>query len=155
MSIAAITGLPFLEPVAKAILTEAWVLAESVNDVKILLAGEKLSLVKTEANWKTSLRNLFGGNTKGDDSGFKYEIYLGLLLTITDRDDVVYRTMDLIQMNICKNYNKEFRMNKGLMSFKSTITYDIAPLFTAMPWTVGMLSDSGSYQFNVECNNGY
>ncbi len=155
MSIAAVTGLPFLEPVAKAILTEAWVLAESVNDVKILLAGEKLSLVKTEANWKTSLRNLFGGNTKGDDSGFKYEIYLGLLLTITDRDDVVYRTMDLIQMNICKNYNKEFRMNKGLMSFKSDITYDIAPLFTAMPWTVGMLSDSGSYKFNVECNNGY
>ena len=155
MSVAAVTCLPFLEPIAKAVLTEAWVLAESVNDVKALLAGEKLSLMKTSANWKTSLTNLFGASAKGDVSGFKYEVYLGFLLMITDRDKVVYRTMDLIQMNICKNYNKEFRMNKGLMSFKSNVTYNIAPLFTAMPWTVGMLSDSGSYRFSLECNNGY
>ena len=155
MSVAAVTCLPFLEPIAKAVLTEAWVLAESVNDVKALLAGEKLSLMKTSANWKTSLTNLFGASAKGDGSGFKYEVYLGFLLMITDRDKVVYRTMDLIQMNICKNYNKEFRMNKGLMSFKSNVTYNIAPLFTAMPWTVGMLSDSGSYRFSLECNNGY
>lgn len=155
MSVAAVTCLPFLQPIAKAVLTEAWVLAESVNDVKALLAGEKLSLMKTSANWKTSLTNLFGASAKGEGSGFKYEVYLGFLLMITDRDKVVYRTMDLIQMNICKNYNKEFRMNKGLMSFKSNVTYNIAPLFTAMPWTVGMLSDSGSYRFSLECNNGY
>ncbi|MBP5773650.1 MAG: hypothetical protein J6W35_06225 [Eubacterium sp.] len=154
-SIAAVTGLPFLEPIAKVILTECWVLAESANDVKILLNGEKLSLVKTESNWKTSLRNLGGGNSKGDGSGFKYEVYLGLLITLTDRDDVVYRTMDLIQMNICKNYNKEFKMNKGLMSFKSTVSFESAPLFTAMPWTIGMLNESGSYKFEMECNNGY
>ena len=154
-SVAAVTGLPFLETVAKVILTEAWVLAESVNDIKILLAGEKLSLIKTEENWQTSLSNLFGASAKGNGSGFKYEVYLGLLLAISDRDDVVYRTMDLIQMNICKNYNKEFRMNKGLMSFKSTVEYNIPPLFTAMPWTVGMLSENGSYKYSVECDNGY
>ena len=154
-SIAAVTCLPFLEPIAKVILIEAWVMAESVCDVRALLNGEKLSLVKTEANWKTSLTNLGGGSEKGDSNGFKYEVYLGLLLTITDRDDAVYRTMDLIQMNICKNYNQEFRMNKGLMSFESKVTYNVAPLFTAMPWTVGMLSESGAYQFDVECNNGY
>lgn len=154
-SVAAVTGLPFLQPIAKVLLTEAWVLAESVNDVKILLSGEKLSLLKTEANWKTSLRNLGGSNTKGDSNGFKYEVYLGFLLMIKGRNDVVYRTMDLIQMNICKNYNKEFRMNKGLMSFKSKVSYKIAPLFTAMPWTIGMLSESGSYRYELDCNNGY
>lgn len=154
-SVAAMTGLPFLEPIAKVIVTEAWVFAESVNDVKILLSGEKLSLLKTEANWKTSLTNLFGANTNGDESGFKYEVYLGFLLLISDRDNVIYRTMDLIQMNICKNYNKEFRMNKGMMSFESNVTFNVAPLFTAMPWTVGMLSDSGSYRFDIECNNSY
>lgn len=154
-SIAAVTGLPFLEPIAKAILTECWVLAESANDVKILLNGEKLSILKTEANWRTSLRNLGGATDKGDASGFKYEIYLGLLLALVDRDDVVYRTMDLIQMNICKKYNKEFRMNKGLMSFKSTVSFESAPIFTAMPWAIGKLNESGSYQFEMECNNGY
>lgn len=154
-SVAAVTGLPFLEPIAKVLLTEAWVLAESVNDIKILLKGEKLSLIKTSANWKTSLSNLSGGNTSGDSNGFKYEVYLGLLLTISNRNDVVYRTMDLIQMNICKNYNKEFRMNKGLMSFESSVSFDVAPLFTAMPWAIGMLNEGGSYRFNVECNNGY
>ena len=154
-SVAAVTGLPFLETVAKVVLTEAWVLAESVNDVKILLNDGKLSLLKTEDNWKTSLSNLFGASDKGDSSGFKYEIYLGMLLAISDREDVVYRTMDLIQMNICNKYNKEFRMNKGLMSFKSNITYNISPLFTAMPWTVGVLSENGSYKYKLECNNGY
>ena len=68
---------------------------------------------------------------------------------------MVYRTMDLIQMNICKKYNKEFRMNKGLMSFKSTVSFESAPIFTAMPWAIGKLNESGSYQFEMECNNGY
>ena len=154
-SVAAVTGLPFLEPVAKVILTEAWVMAESINDIKILLRGEKLALIKTQSNWKTSLTNLFGGANDGDESGFKYEVYLGFLLVISDRDDVVYRTMDLIQMNICKNYNKEFRINKGLMSFKSEVTFDAPPLFTAMPWMVGMLGESGSYRFDINCDNGY
>ena len=154
-SIAAVTGLPFLQPIAKVILTEAWVLAESASDVRALLSGEKLSLLKSEANWKTSLTNLKGGSSSGDSNGFKYEVYLGFLLMLTDRDAVVYRTMDLIQMNICKNYNKEFRMNKGLMSFKSKVTFNVAPIFTAMPWTVGMLNESGSYKFDIECNNSY
>ncbi len=155
ISIAAITGLPFLEPIAKAILTETWVMAESINDVKILLNDKKLSLVKTEANWRTSLKNLGNSNTEGDSGGFKYNVYLGFLLMIKSREDVVYRTMDLIQMNICRNYNKEFRINKGLMSFKSKVHYNVAPLFTAMPWTIKMLNHSDSYQYKVECNNGY
>lgn len=154
-SIAAVTGLPFLQPIAKVILTEAWVLAESASDVRALLSGEKLSLLKSEANWKTSLTNLKGGSSSGDSNGFKYEVYLGFLLMLTNRDDVVYRTMDLIQMNICKNYNKEFRMNKGLMSFKSKAIFNVAPIFTAMPWAVGMLNESGSYRFDIECNNSY
>ena len=106
LSIASVTGLPFLEPIAKVILTEAWVMAESINDVKILLSGEKLALVKSQATWRTSITKLGTNNTKGDDSGFKYEIYLGLLLMINKRENVVYRTMDLIQMNICTKYNK-------------------------------------------------
>ena len=154
-SVAAATCLPFLEPIAKVILTEAWVMAESISDVRGLLSGEKLSLMKTEANWKTSLTSLGSKTEGGDKDGLKYEVYLGLLLILTDRDDVVYRTMDLIQMNICKNYNKEFRMNKGLMSFKGKATFNVGPLFTAMPWTVGILSDSGSYRFDIECNNSY
>ena len=47
-------GLPFLQPIIKLILMQAWALAESVWDVKALLAGEEVPLIKGADNWNTS-----------------------------------------------------------------------------------------------------
>lgn len=155
-SVAVITGLPFMEPVAKMTLIEAWVMAESINDIKILLNDEKLSLIKTSNNWKTTLSKLASDNTKGEKEGFKYKTYVELLLMLCERNSLVYRTMDLIQMNICKNYNSEFDMKNTTMKFRARVIFKTPPLFTSMPWTVNMLSKTGeAYKYNVVVTNGY
>ena len=154
-SVAAVTGLPFMEPLAKVLLTEAWALAESISDVKALLKGEKLSLIKTKANWKTDLKSLSSSSSKGESNGFEYKRYVQMLMMLTSRDKIVYRAMDLIQLNICKSYNQEFRMNKCFVEFKAQIEYKAAPLFASMPWSVGLTKDGGGYRYSVACSNNY
>ncbi len=155
-SIAAVTGLPFLEPVAKVILIEAWTLAESICDVRLLLKKQKLRLIKTTANWRTSLTNLLVKSEKGDDGGLEYIAYLEGLIMLCSRNEVVYRTMDLIQMNICKRYNNEFRMKNSIMRFGCKAKFSIAPMFASMPWMVDLLgADDGGYELNVSVKKKY
>ena len=58
LGVTSAVGNPELaEPVKHAILA-AWAYAESVSDVRILLDGGHVSLIKTEAQWRTSLEHL-------------------------------------------------------------------------------------------------
>ena len=155
-SVALVTKLPFLEPIAKAVLVEAWTLAESVCDVRILLKGEKLSLIKKQKNWRTSLTNLFPKDEKGDSSGLKYIGYLEGLIMLLSREKIAYRVMDLIQMNACKKYNADFRMKDSVLAFKGKVKYYTSPLLAGMPWMVSMLGDSnGSFEFGVNVTGQY
>ena len=155
-SIATVTGLPFLEPIAKGLLIEAWTLAESISDVRLLLKKEKISLVKSPANWRTSLANLLVKSDKGDGKGLDYIAYLEGLIMLTRRDNIVYRTMDLIQMNICKKYNSSFRMKDSVMEYSAKVQYGTAPLFAAIPWMVNMLgSEEGGYSFKIQVQKSF
>ena len=57
-SAATAIGLPFLEPVIKAVLIEAWSLGEAVADVKGLLKGNEVVFIKDKISWKTDIKNL-------------------------------------------------------------------------------------------------
>ena len=63
-SAATAIGLPFLEPVIKAVLIEAWSLGEAVADVKGLLKGNEVVFIKDKISWKTDIKNLLGGSIK-------------------------------------------------------------------------------------------
>lgn len=154
-SVAVVTGLPFMEVIAEALLTEAWVLAESINDVKCLLNNQKLSMVKTKSNWKTSLTNLLGSELKEEKNGLDYEQYLNMLILMTKKSNSVFRTIDLIQLNICKKYNKDFSIRKGITKFKVKVSYVTPPVFTSMQWALSSLEGEGGYQYSISCSNGY
>lgn len=108
----AITGASGLAPLAAVttffILT-VWALAESIEDVSILLRGGKVPFVKQKDDWKVSLSGLAGEGAavlgKAEDSGkegrgFDYQAYLKLLLLPVGRTQKEYRMMDMIQKNI-------------------------------------------------------
>lgn len=155
MSAAAALAMPFLEPVIKAVLVEAWALVEAISDVKALLANKKVAVVKTKSTWRTDLYNL-SSDKQGDENGLTYKNYCELLMMLLDNDKLIYRTMDLIQVNIRKRYNDSFRMNRCLTKVDITATYEAEPLFSAMPWCVALLSsDRQAYQFDVIYKNEY
>lgn len=155
-SVAIVTGLPFLEPVAKGVLISAWSMAEAVNDMKILLSGGKVALTKSKGGWRTSIGNITNGGKKEDSKGLSYKEYCQILIAVQNTGDSLYRIMDLIQINIQKRYNSEFLMSKSLTGFKLKATYETAPLFTAIPIVVNNLTEeNNAYKYSMAYYDSY
>ena len=159
-SAATAIGLPFLEPVIKAVLIEAWSRGEAVADVKGLLKGNEVVFIKDKISWKTDIKNLLGGSIKNDKNSKKlslnYEQYCMMLMMIADGNKSLFRIMDLIQLNIQKKYNSKFQMSKCFSGMKFKAVYEIEPLFVAMPWVLNNLNESnGSYTYKVKCDMKY
>jgi len=102
-----------LGTVTQAGISAAWATAESINDVKLLHAGYKVPLVKDAASWAIdvdSLLNMEDVNyiRPSIDKGRKYDDYLRILLFIEDDDIKIARILDLIQINMRRNYDASF-----------------------------------------------
>lgn len=157
ISAATAIGVPFASTVIKAVLIEAWALTEAIIDVRALVRGEKIQLLKTSENWKSSLENL--GNydlDKGDETGLEYKEYAELLLVCTDSHKVIYRTMDLIQVNMQKRYNSNFKMSECFAECDVTVNMAIEPIFTALPFVTAVLNEENEvYEYSIKIKYGY
>ena len=141
---------PELIPVIKQAVLAAWAYAESLSDVRLLLSGEKVALVKTSDQWNTDILNLsssISSGGKSSKSGLTYEQYLHLLLWASDDEDLAYRAMDLIELN------EDIRMDTQIAAFEGTCTYTGSPLFSAFV-TIGS-GKPGTYYFQQEIAGTY
>ncbi len=98
-------GLPELtEPIADLILF-AWGYAESVQDLRILLDGECVPLIKTADSWNTpysqllTFRNHLSEYKKGQ-SGMNYQNYLEAFLYLRPEQQNLERLMDVMEADI-------------------------------------------------------
>lgn len=157
VSISTALGLPFMEPVAKAVLIEAWAFAESISDVRILLKGGKVPVTKEKDDWKCSLENLTDDSGEGkNEKGLDYRTYLNILLLLEDNKKIIYRSMDLIQMNVCNQYNPSFQLAEGITSAEVSVRYRVRRLFTDLPFVRSILgTDSEGYEFDVKAEYSY
>lgn len=114
------------EPVKQAILA-AWAYAESISDVRILLNGGKVSIVKTDAEWHTDLQHLGSSLQNADggqnQNGLSYAGYLQILLRTVPEKKLVYRCMDLIEHNL------NVRMDEMISRTECVYTYRADALF--------------------------
>ena len=109
-----------LTPGPVAVLTQAgiaaaWAAAEAVNDVKLLHNGCSVPIVKTSASWAIDLDSVLAGYSGEDgcihpqiDTGRDYDDYLRILLYVKDENIKTARILDLIQINMRKNYDGKF-----------------------------------------------
>lgn len=121
------------EPVSYVFLA-CWAYAESLLDVRCLLLGETVPLVKDKNTWKLSLRgiqNLVSKDTSGceQSKGMNYEEYLAVLLAIMPEQNQKYdRMLDVMQFNIqegipgfkIKNCIYEFRLQAEIREGRNT-----------------------------------
>lgn len=107
------------EPVKLALIV-AWAYMESIHDVKHLLEGGDVPLIKNNTDWYYSLDNTYKSyndlteNEKNE--GLKYDDYLKVLMAFEDVDAVTLRAMDIIEANI--------RLTKGNERFRLDACYD-------------------------------
>lgn len=100
----------FLIPPAAAIIEGAlmlcWAFAESVLDVRELMDGGKVPLVKSASDWQLSLEKLpelLGGldtERKGTADGMSYEDYLQVFLIMQGKSIKLERGMDMFELSV-------------------------------------------------------
>lgn len=133
-ALATLIACPELAPVFQVLFVGFWSYAESVEDVKILLDGGKIPLMKSEDSWNTDLDSGFGmsfaeNNSETGQEGMDYKQYLELLLLFANNERITYRSMDLIELHVRQTEgNESFRMDGCADDFLVNIVFDI-PLF--------------------------
>ena len=110
----AITPGP-LGAVTQFAIATSWAAAEAANDVKLLHKGHKVPIIKTDLSWAIDLDSVLKGYSTEDsciypeaDIGRTYEDYLRILLCAVEDNLKTARILDLIQINMRKNYDETF-----------------------------------------------
>lgn len=142
-SIVGITGMPAIIRITQYIILGAWAYAESLVDVKDLLRGNKVKLIKTEQDWNLSLTGIYNMESKNNknNSGLNYQDYLRYFLFTQDKETLILRILDLIEMNVNSKYNSDFRISKSIVGITINSEYQVKTLFTSFIYIEQMLKD--------------
>lgn len=146
-----ISGLllvPEIAPVLQGAILLGWAYAESVYDVKVLLSGGKVPLLKDSASWHCDLESALSGNTGGpvaQGKGLSYEDYLCVFLWMAPLEELTGRAMDMVEADI--------RLTPGNERFRLDGCYDRVEFDIRMSSSFGYsyeLTRGGSYGANRE-----
>ena len=140
VTIAGATGMPVVIRITQFLILGAWSYAESIVDVKDLLSGYRIPVLKKSEDWNLSLSGVKdlaseGLTEESEDikkkrKGLNYEDYLRGLLISQDRAEQVCRIADLIQLNMCADYNEQFRLGDCIVYMEVDTEYEFKRLFT-------------------------
>ena len=128
--------IPGLVTATKAALLLAWAYGESLIDVRILLAGGKVPLLKDESSWRLSLENLahltqvLEEAGSGTGKGLAYKDYLRLLLAVGDKKEYPMRALDMIEGQMRKRAaTAEFQADYCIAGIRAEAQFYIKPVF--------------------------
>lgn len=154
-----ISLLPFVTyGMAKYFLVACWSYAETLVEVKSLLAGNSISYVKKSETWQTdfkklgNLKNVENINYEGRDS-LDYEDFLMIFLAEKYKD-IYWRMCDVMQLNVRRS-QPDFLMKNCIYSFETQISVEGEPLFDAFLSSKGISIWDGAYQYDNSIYGGY
>ncbi|MFA9376869.1 MAG: DUF5702 domain-containing protein [Lachnotalea sp.] len=146
--------IPALIPILAATILLAWAFAESIIEVRMLLSGKKVGLLKNSNNWNLQLSNLVDLSNQLDSGnedrhGIDYEGYLKILTYFESQNKKVMRSLDLIELSIQdKLSNNNFKIDNCTQGFTSTIDYKVGSLFLRLPFRT-LNRGSSSYNYSI------
>ncbi len=100
--LATLVQVPELAEPLQITLLLGWAYAESLYDMKTIMAGGKVLLLKDDKSWHYSLENalvLADGNNQGA-KGLGYKEYLRLLMAFANLEDLTKRAMNMVEADI-------------------------------------------------------
>ena len=150
VTLAGATVNPLIIEAVKYGILAAWAYVESVLDVRALLDGDKISLIKSSATWTSTIENfptLLSGWSKArssDVGGMNYMQYGASMLLFENEKTLAMRAMDAQEATVrtVDGYDK-FRMDHVVCEMQVQATYEYHPVFTVF---VSMLKNAPSYQ---------
>ena len=136
--------VPGITEVAKQGILLAWAYGESIMDLRSLLAGNKVALVKTKESWQLSLSGLLKmesdenfSDGKDADEGIGYEEYLRMLLLLEDKGQIGFRSADIMETSLQTQGLDFFKMDdcicrmevKSICRLERGITYQFSTYY--------------------------
>ncbi len=107
LTLCSIISLPAITEVVKHAILFAWSYGESIVDVRALLKGKKVPLVKSSDSWQLQLSNLASlgtenevANEKDMGNGLAYQDYIKGLFLLETKETLSMRCLDLIESNL-------------------------------------------------------
>lgn len=128
-AICTLLTVPGITVIVQQAFLMAWAYGEGIADVKTLLAGKRVPLVKTAETWQLSWQNLLtldetGNIVEGKDTedGYSYEKYLQVLLMLEKKEKLTMRALDLVELNIRAKEGKQwFRADNCVVAARFAI----------------------------------
>lgn len=137
----------------------AWAYAESVLDVRALVQGGVIPLLKQNVEWTTNMDDIFSvfdKNVKAKvcANGLSYTDYLKQLLFLMDNQDLAYRMMEVMELGM-QNYEEyeNCRMDHMIIMLRLKLTFESKPVFSSLI-SVGDVY-RGKYVFAKELERSY
>ena len=128
---------PAVVKVIQAGIIGAWAYIESILDIRALIAGEVIPLMKQEGEWTTEVTNLFSVFDKNVKAkvcaeGLSYRDYLKSLLFMTSSEELAYRMMEVMEIGMQSQKQYEnCRMDHMLITLNYQIQFETKPLFSS------------------------
>ena len=150
---------PVVVQVVQAGIIGAWAYLESVLDVRALVAGEVIPLIKQESEWTTDVTNILAvldesAKAKACVNGLRYTDYLKQLLFMTADEKMAYRMMEVMEISMQRKKNYiNCRMDHMLVALKYKISFESKPVFLSLVSTGN--SYSGKLRFLKEAERSY
>lgn len=119
LAITALLGIPQAEKVLQQIIIGVWAYAESVVDIRCLFDGGKVPLLKQSKDWTLGLSGILNGAFKSfakdtsKTTGLSYKDYLRIFLALSNKEDKLLRSLDMVEMDIRQTKgNENFRIDQ-------------------------------------------
>lgn len=128
------TGLlPLIEAVKIGILM-VWAYTETISELKTLMKGEKIPLVKTDQNFHSSLKNLGASIGKGsweDDPGFKisYAECLTVFLMLENQEKMATGMLNCVDADLKKREGSLEGIDCFTTKIRGTLRVEAPPVF--------------------------
>ena len=135
IAIAGASLSPALIGIVKNAVLIAWAFAESVLDIRTLLTGGKIALIKSDTSWTLGLdfiTTIGEGYSKAKESdfGLGYEGYLGILLLLQEESVLAKRCMDMQEVTMRELYGSEdIYMEDWIINADVEVSYKYNPVF--------------------------
>ena len=131
------TGIPALSAIMKHALLVGWAYGESLLDVRDLMAGGRVPLMKSAGTWTLTLDRLADinelledGRSRGKE-GLSYREYLRILMNMQGISVQKKRAVDLVELRVTSGSGLSgFKADHCLVAVRDELTFRAAPLFS-------------------------
>lgn len=134
--IACLVQNPIAIPIVEVSVTAIWSFVESVLDIRTMLSGKKVPLVKNSSEWTSNLCQLGvvanpKEKAKESETGVDYESYLKMLLFMQSKEELLNGSLGVIEQGV-RGYrcDQEFKVAQYVTAWKQQFEYQGKGIFS-------------------------